>query len=107
MKRVLLDENIDQELKKLFDEDFEVIAISEQGWQGKKNGELLRLASGEFDAFVTMDKNLEHQQNLGVLNLAVIVIRAPSNAFPTVSMLMPKVNEAVRSASVGIATHVT
>ena len=106
MKRLLLDENIDRMLKGLFDDDFEVVTIAERGWQGKKNGELLRLAAEEFDVFVTMDKNLQHQQNLGALDLAVVVIRAHSNAFAVVSKLMPKVNEAVRSAEVGVATYV-
>lgn len=30
---------------------------------------LLRAAEQEFDAFVTMDTNLEYQQNLGALKL--------------------------------------
>ena len=104
---MLLDENIDQALKELFDDDFEVVTITEQNWQGKKNGELLRLTAKEFDVFVTMDKNLEYQQNLGVLDLAVVVIRAHSNEFAVVSKLMPGVNQAVRSAEVGVAIHVT
>ena len=106
MKQLLLDENIDQALKELFDDDFEVVTITEQNWQGKKNGELLRLTAEEFDVFVTMDKNLEYQQNLGVLDLAVVVIRAYSNEFAVVSKLMPGVNQAVRSAEVGVAIHV-
>ena len=104
MKRLLLDENIDRALKDLFDADFEVVTVTEQGWQGKKNGELLRLAAEAFDVFVTMDKNLERQQNLGTLDLAVVVIRAHSNAFAVVSALMPSVNRAVRGAEAGSAT---
>ena len=107
MKRLLLDENIDRMLKELFDNDFEVVTIAERGWQGKKNGELLRLTANEFDVFVTMDKNLEYQQNLGALDLAVVVIRAYSNAFAIVSTLMLRVNETVRTAEIGVATHVT
>jgi predicted nuclease of predicted toxin-antitoxin system len=59
MKRILLDENIDQLLKGLFTTEFEVKTVREQGWTSKKNGELLRLAEQEFDVFVTMDKNLD------------------------------------------------
>ncbi len=105
--KLLLDENIDQALKALFDDDFEVITVAERGWKGKQNGELLRSAAREFDVFVTMDRNLEHQQNLGVLDLAVVVIRAYSNAFVVVSKIMPKVNQTVRNAKAGVATHVT
>jgi hypothetical protein len=101
--RVLLDENID---KSLFDKDFDVVTVPEQGWSGTKNGKLLALAAETFDIFVTMDKNLQHQQNLGDIDLAVIVIRAYNNSFAVVSKLMPTVNEALRKAEVGIATHI-
>lgn len=105
--RVLLDENIDKSLKALFDKKLEVVTVPEKGWSGTKNGKLLALAADEFDIFVTMDKNLQHQQNLGNIDLAVIVIRAYSNAFGVVSKLMPSVNEAVRNAKIGLAIHVT
>ena len=107
MRRLLLDENIDGMFKELFDDDFEVVTVAERGWQGKKNGELLRLTAKEFDVFVMMDKNLEYQQNLGALDLAVVVIRAYRDAFAVLSALMPRMNEAVRTAEVGVATHVT
>jgi len=76
--RVLLDENVDRLLKHLFDPKFQVMTVRERGWQGMKNGMLLRAAAEEFDAFVTMDRNLEFQQNLSKLNLAVVVVRTKS-----------------------------
>lgn len=105
--KLLLDENIDKALKDLFDKDFEVLTVAERGWKGKQNGELLRSAADEFDVFVTMDKNLEHQQNLSALDLAVVVIRAYSNAFVVVAEMLPKMNEALRDAKAGTATRVT
>ena len=80
--------------------------VREQGWDGKKNGALLRAAELEFDVFVTMDRNLPFQQNLKVLHLAVVVIRAPSNAFSQVAPMMPNVNRAIRGAQPGDATFV-
>lgn len=85
---------------------FDVVTVHERGWDGKQNGELLRAAEGEFDVFVTMDRNLPYQQNLKVLDLAVVVIRASSNAFSEVAPLMPKVNAAIVGAQVGAATTV-
>jgi predicted nuclease of predicted toxin-antitoxin system len=85
--RVLLDENIDRSLKPLFSTDFEVVTVSERGWQGRSNGELLRAAEQEFDALLTMDANLEHQQNLRLFKLAVVVVRAPT---PRSRLLCPK-----------------
>ena len=62
--RVLLDENVDRLLKSRFDRGVEVFTVDDCGWKGMKNGDLLRAAQIEFDVFVTMDKNLEYQQNL-------------------------------------------
>ena len=36
----------------------------QRGWGGVKNGELLRLAEGKFDLFITSDQNVRYQQNL-------------------------------------------
>lgn len=60
--RVLLDEHVDRLLKELFAPEFTVLTVQERGWRGKANSELVRAAQQEFDALVTMDGNLEHQQ---------------------------------------------
>jgi hypothetical protein len=70
---VLLDENVDRLLKPLFAPEFEVLTVRECGWNGMANGALLRAAEQEFDASVTMDRNLECQQNLGVLDLSDVL----------------------------------
>ena len=93
-------------LKDLFAPEFEVMTVRERGWGGKENGELLLSAEQEFDAFVTMDRNLEYQQNLRVLKLGVVVLRATSNTFSVVAPLMPKVNEALRFIQPGEAVYV-
>ncbi len=107
MKRILLDENIDNLLRELFGKDVEVTTVQERGWSSTKNGELLRRAEREFDVFITMDRNLEHQQNLKSFDLAIVVIRAHSNTFSAVSPLMPRVNEAVRSIQSKEIIHIT
>lgn len=104
--RVLLDENIDRLLKDLFAPDFEVLTVRERSWHGKTNGELLRAAEQEFDAFVTMHRNLEFQQDLRVLKLGVVVLQAPSNAYAVVAPLVRMVNEALRSIKPGTVIHV-
>ena len=51
------------------------------GWGGVKNGALLTLAAKEFDAFLTVDKNLPYQQNVANLPVAVIVLKPiPTNS---------------------------
>ena len=105
--RVLLDENIDRFLKARFAPNMDVLTVNEQGWKGMKNGQLLRVAQHEFDVFVTMDKGLEHQQNLSAINMGVVVIRAPSNRYQSVEPLMPQINEAVKVVTAGEVVHVT
>jgi predicted nuclease of predicted toxin-antitoxin system len=51
--RVLVDECVPRRLKRHLP-GHEVRTVPEVGWAGKKNGELLRLAAREFDAFVTV-----------------------------------------------------
>ena len=46
------------------------------GWAGIKNGELLRRAAGQVAAFLTMDRKLEHQHDLGACPFGVVVVRA-------------------------------
>lgn len=41
----------------------QVKMVLEMGWGGIVNGNLLGRAQDLFDVFVTLDKNLEHQQN--------------------------------------------
>ena len=61
--RVLLDENLDWRVVRYFDADFQVTTVSRQGREGMRNGEILEQTAATFDALVTMDKGIEHQQN--------------------------------------------
>ena len=65
------------------------------GWEGIKNGELLARAAVEFDALVTVDKNLQYQQNINALPIAVIVLYARSNELSYLMPLIPKLEEAL------------
>ena len=90
--RVLLDECLPRRLKAEINGD-DVRTVPEIGWAGERNGELLKLAEKEFDVFLTSDRNIEHQQNLKNLNLAVIVLVAASNDIVDLLLLVPAVNE--------------
>jgi hypothetical protein len=69
--------------------DHSVRTVLEAGWSGIKNGKLVALAATEFDAFITVDKNLQFQQNLEKLPIAVVVIDAVSNELPVLLPLVP------------------
>jgi hypothetical protein len=68
------------------------------GWSTVKNGELLTLAAGRFDVFVTVDRNLAFQQNLTTLPIAVIVLGARTNRLADLIPLVPRLLDAIRSA---------
>lgn len=42
----------------------ECTTAQKRGWGGVKNGDLLRMAEGEFDLFITSDQGIRYQQNL-------------------------------------------
>jgi len=103
--RVLLDECVPRALgKELVGHD--VTTVAEEGWAGVKNGELLQLAAGLFDVLLTVDRNLEYQQNFAGVGLAVIVIVAPSNDVTVLRPFMPAVLAAIPKAKSGMVTHI-
>ena len=76
--KILFDEGVPKPLASYFPDSVEVITAQRIGWDGKENGELLQLASqASFSAIITVDQNMEHQQNLETLPLPIIVLRAP------------------------------
>jgi predicted nuclease of predicted toxin-antitoxin system len=78
--RALIDECTPRALKKyLAAHGHECRTVQEAGWSGKGNGELLALAETEFDVFVTLDTNLQYQQNLARHKIAILVLLARSN----------------------------
>ena len=56
--------------------------------------------------FVTVDRNLAFQQNLGALTIAVIVLRAPTNRLADLKLLVPRLLTAIASAKPGPVTIV-
>jgi hypothetical protein len=85
--RVLLDECLPKRLKRDLT-GHQARTAPEMGWASKRNGDLLRLAEREFDVFLTVDRKLQHQQNLSMFNIAVVVLVAPSNTLADLQPLM-------------------
>jgi hypothetical protein len=71
------------------------------GWSAIKNGELLSLASKQFDIFVTVDRNLSFQQNVKDLRIAVLVLRARTNRLSDLLPLIPGLLSAVADCTPG------
>jgi len=103
--RVLLDENIPVDLA-LELTGHHVDTVDSLGWRGIKNGELLRRASGHYEALVTMDQNIEHQQVISGLSLGIAVLHAPSNRLVHLRPLVPELLTALTALAPGQVQHV-
>jgi hypothetical protein len=103
--RVLLDECVDWRLARHI-AGHDVKTARQMGWATIKNGELLALASQAFDVFVTVDRNLSFQQNLGGMPIAVIVLAARTNRLADLIPRVPDLLAAIASAKPGAATVV-
>lgn len=100
--RLLLDENLPKRLKQDFPEH-EVFTVRDKQWNGIKNGELLKLLlDNSFDALLTFDKNLQHQQNFLKYTITVFVLTAKINQYSELARLTPKVKEFLNSGQMPI-----
>ena len=79
--RVLLDENLPHDLTGALI-GHSVSTVQALGWAGTKNGALLKRASGLIDALVTMDRNLEHQQDINPCKCKVATFRQSPYRYP-------------------------
>ena len=87
--RILLDESLPRDLIAQLP-GHEVATVRSAGWSGVKNGKLLALAATRFDVFVTADRNLEYQQNLATLPIAVVVLAARRTRIEAILPLVPE-----------------
>ena len=69
--RILLDECVPWPMHKLL-VGHECTTTQRQGWRGIKNGDLLTLAEGQFDLFITADQGIRYQQNLADRKIAIL-----------------------------------
>jgi len=104
--RILLDENLDWRLKRELPGHV-VESVQLNGWAGIENGALLARAAAEFDVFITMDGNIQFQQEYAKLRLIIVTLKAPSNRLKDTLPLMPKVVETLPSLKPGTLTVLT
>jgi hypothetical protein len=101
--RILIDECVPRALKRHL-RAHDAVTVAEAGFAGLKNGHLLRRAEGSFDAFVTTDKSLQHQQNLPVWTMAFVLLRAVSNDIADLERLVPELLKRLPKVAPGTLT---
>jgi predicted nuclease of predicted toxin-antitoxin system len=103
--RILLDECLPRRLKSDL-AGHDARTVPDMGWAGKRNGELLALASGEFDVFLTVDRNLSFQQNVNKSNIAVVVLVAKGNKHSDLQPLIADVQAVLAAITPGQVVRV-
>jgi hypothetical protein len=96
--RILFDQGTPVPLRR-FLTGHRVDTAFERGWHELENGELLAAAESEFDALITTDQNLQHQQNLSQTRLAILVL--PITSWPTIEQHVTEIAAAVASLRPG------
>jgi predicted nuclease of predicted toxin-antitoxin system len=93
--RILLDESVPERLGPLLaGHTWET--VRQRGWKGLDNGKLLAVAAADFDVLLTADRNMEYQQNLTRLPIAVLVVLARSNRVEDLTRAIPAVLDELR-----------
>lgn len=105
-RQVLLDENIPRKLKFRLSSNVDVATVTERGWNGIKNGELLSRAQLEFSVFITMDRGLPHQQNLIGYEIGILLLNASSNKYIDLLPLIDEINQQVELIGQGEVVHI-
>ena len=104
--RVLLDESLPRQLARHLGNN-EVITVHSQGWTGRTNGELIRLAGREgFEVIVTADQGIEFQQNLSKAGVGIVVVRASTNRMEHLLPLVEQIVEAIKGVQRGTVVRV-
>jgi predicted nuclease of predicted toxin-antitoxin system len=86
--RVLLDSNLPSAFAGLLP-GHRTETTHARGWSDLDDGPLLAAADVEYDAFVTMDQNLQFQQNLRGRRLRIVVVRARRNTLTVLALIAP------------------
>jgi hypothetical protein len=97
---LLLDECVPRPLKReLIGHDARHV---DMGWSSKRNRELLRLMlAAQFVALLTVDQNLEFQQNVRASGVGVVVLLARTNRIKELRPLVPQILEALARLTPG------
>ncbi|MBA3831353.1 MAG: DUF5615 family PIN-like protein [Chthoniobacterales bacterium] len=103
--KILLDECVPARLARSLSHHL-VLAVPRRGWAGIGNGKLLGLAEKELDVLLTVDRKLAKQQRLTKFDIAVVLIRAPSNRLEDIRPLLPEILAALERTNAGTLTVV-
>jgi len=98
--KLLLDECVTRLLKRDLI-GHEAKTVAEAGFRGLKNGALLSAASADFDALITVDRNLPFQQNVRSLQIAVVILISQGITYSDLKPVVPDLLASLESIKPG------
>ena len=99
MVRVLLDECLPRSLARELS-GHEVHTVTQAGWSGVKNGELLRLGAQGYDALITIDQRFADGHEIPA-SIALITLVARTNRIESLRPLVPAILQALATVQGG------
>jgi hypothetical protein len=82
----------------------EVHTVQSLGWNGLRNGDLLRRIEDRFDVFVTQDQNIPRQNRMTGRSFAVVVLKTKGGLWSELKPLMPRLREVIERVERGSMT---
>ena len=104
--RVLLDECVPRQLKRDL-VGFDARTTQEMGWAGTKNGALLALAEGQFEAVFSVDRGLGDALNAKSARIGVVILAVGSIDAVVLRPHMSKVINALQRVRSGQVLRVS
>lgn len=99
--KILVDECLPIKVKDILSE-FEVSTVRDLKWMGIKNGILINLAfENGFDVFITVDKNLNFQQNIETKDIGLLILDIQKNMIDHIIPLKEMITTAVNKIRPG------
>jgi len=96
---IIFDECVPRRLTR--DIPHNVSTVQQLKLSGLDNGALLKAIETDFDVFVTVDQNLQYQQNLRGSKIAILVLVAQTNRYDDLKHLIPSCLSAFESIAPG------
>ncbi len=99
--KILLDECIPKKAKSLLKE-YDVKTVPEMGFNGLKDGPLLSAAEKDkFDVLLTIDKNINKQQNVKKFKVSVVILDVLKSTVRHIEKLIPKFKSQIKTFEKG------
>ena len=103
--RVLLDECVDPGIRDLLS-GHQITTVGEAKWLSNADNQLIQLAQGNFDIFITLDRGFEFQHNLKKLSFGIVIVHPFRNRREDYTPIGEALRLAVETVQPGKVLHV-